>query len=74
MDSVGGEAELLVPLQIKVRMQKKVDDDDDEEEEGSNAVICEECGRSDRRHQLLVCTQCDSGYDIKVLLHLFSTY
>uniref|UniRef100_A0A3Q3F4J0 RING-type domain-containing protein n=1 Tax=Labrus bergylta TaxID=56723 RepID=A0A3Q3F4J0_9LABR len=26
------------------------------------AVICERCGRSDRRHRLLVCTHCDSGY------------
>lgn len=53
------ELTLFVLLQIKVRMHKK--DDDDEEEEESGAVICEECGRSDRRRRLLVCIQCDSG-------------
>lgn len=58
-------AELFVLLQIKVRTHKKDDDDEEEEEEErSSAVICEECGRSDRRHRLLVCIHCDSGYDI----------
>lgn len=62
MDSVCmcGGAELFVSLQIKVRTQRK-DGDGDDEEEGSSAVICEGCGRSDRRHRLLVCIQCDSG-------------
>ena len=55
-------AELFVLLQIKVRTHKR--DDDDDEEERSNAVICEQCGRSDRSHRLLVCIHCDSGYDI----------
>lgn len=55
---------LVLLLQIKVRGRKKeADDDDDEEEEpgAADAVICEECGRSDRRHRLLVCRYCDSG-------------
>uniref|UniRef100_A0A3Q0S9W1 RING-type domain-containing protein n=1 Tax=Amphilophus citrinellus TaxID=61819 RepID=A0A3Q0S9W1_AMPCI len=34
-------------------------------EESSAAVICEECGRGDRRHRLLVCVLCDSGYEFK---------
>ena len=56
----------VVPLlQIKVRTKKKrEEEDDDDEEEESPAVICEECGRSDRRHRLLVCIHCDSGYGI----------
>lgn len=49
---------LFVQLQIEVRKQKTVID----EEEESDGVICEECGRCDRRHRLLVCIQCDSGY------------
>uniref|UniRef100_UPI0037E9A29E PHD and RING finger domain-containing protein 1-like isoform X2 n=1 Tax=Semicossyphus pulcher TaxID=241346 RepID=UPI0037E9A29E len=53
-----------IQKKIKVRTQKN---DDEEEEEGSNAVICERCGRSDRRHQLIVCTQCDSGYHMDCL-------
>ncbi len=60
---------LFVLLQIKVKMQKKNVDDDDEEEERNNLVICEECGRSDRRHCLLVCSQCDSGYDTYHNMH-----
>ncbi|KAM6982009.1 PHD and RING finger domain-containing protein 1-like [Tautogolabrus adspersus] len=52
---------------IKVRTQKNVDD---EEEEGSSAVICERCGRSDRRHRLLVCTHCDSGYHMDCMTPL----
>ncbi|XP_036960694.1 PHD and RING finger domain-containing protein 1-like isoform X3 [Acanthopagrus latus] len=52
--------------QIRVKTPKK-DDDEEEEEEGSSAVICEECGRSDRRHRLLVCTRCDSGHHMDCL-------
>lgn len=66
-DGVGG-AELFVLLQIKVKTQKK-DAADDEEDSGSGSVVCEECGRSDRRHRLLACIQCDSGYGITVLVH-----
>nr|XP_046253802.1 PHD and RING finger domain-containing protein 1-like isoform X2 [Scatophagus argus] len=55
-----------IQKEIKVKMQKK-DDDNDDEEEGSSTVICEECGRSDRRHRLLVCIQCDSGYHMDCL-------
>lgn len=58
----------FVLLQIKVNAPKRKDED---EEEASSPVICEECGRSDRRHRLLVCIQCDSGYDISEPLHLF---
>lgn len=55
-----------VQKKIKVRIRKK-DDGDDEEEESSAAVICEECGRGDRRHRLLVCILCDSGYHMHCL-------
>uniref|UniRef100_A0A672H4I4 PHD-type domain-containing protein n=1 Tax=Salarias fasciatus TaxID=181472 RepID=A0A672H4I4_SALFA len=30
-------------------------------------VVCEECGRSDRTHHLLVCLHCDSGYHMNCL-------
>lgn len=63
-------AELFaVLLQIKVKTNKREDDydEEEEEEEKNNTVICEECGRGDRRHRLLVCTRCDSGYDTAVL-------
>ncbi|CAJ1084504.1 PHD and RING finger domain-containing protein 1-like [Xyrichtys novacula] len=53
-----------IQKKIKVKTRKN---DGDEEEEGSSAVICERCGRSDRRHRLLVCTQCDSGYHMNCL-------
>ncbi|XP_019962071.2 PHD and RING finger domain-containing protein 1-like [Paralichthys olivaceus] len=53
-----------VQKKIKVKTQNEDVDDD---EEASDAVICEECGRSDRRHQLLVCTHCDSGYHMNCL-------
>ncbi|XP_063764874.1 PHD and RING finger domain-containing protein 1-like isoform X2 [Eleginops maclovinus] len=55
-----------IQKKIKVRTKKKGEDDHDEEEE-SQAVTCEECGRSDRRHRLLVCTHCDSGYHMDCL-------
>ncbi|XP_073325768.1 PHD and RING finger domain-containing protein 1-like [Pagrus major] len=57
-----------IQKKIKVKTQKKdADDDEEEEEEGSNAAICEECGRSDRRHRLLVCIRCDSGHHMDCL-------
>ncbi|XP_008286488.1 PHD and RING finger domain-containing protein 1-like [Stegastes partitus] len=49
-----------VQEEIRVSPRKQDDDDDDEEEE-TLAVFCEECGRSDRRPQMLVCMCCDSG-------------
>ncbi|XP_041654847.1 PHD and RING finger domain-containing protein 1-like [Cheilinus undulatus] len=52
-----------IQKKIKVRTKKNTDD----EEEGGSAVICERCGRSDRRHRLLVCTDCDSGYHMDCL-------
>ncbi|XP_044066740.1 PHD and RING finger domain-containing protein 1-like isoform X2 [Siniperca chuatsi] len=58
-----------IQKKIKVKTQKK----DDDEEEGSNAVVCEECGRSNRRHQLLVCIQCDSGYHMDCLTPSLNT-
>ncbi|XP_037627869.1 PHD and RING finger domain-containing protein 1-like isoform X1 [Sebastes umbrosus] len=60
-----------VQKKIKVRTKKK--EDDDEEEEGSNTVICEECGRSDRRNRLLVCIHCDSGYHMDCLTPSLNT-
>ncbi|XP_031701406.1 PHD and RING finger domain-containing protein 1-like [Anarrhichthys ocellatus] len=63
------------PIQnkIKVRTKKREDDDDEEEEEGNNTVICEECGRSDRRHRLLMCIHCDSGYHMDCLTPSLNT-
>ncbi|XP_054465858.1 PHD and RING finger domain-containing protein 1-like [Anoplopoma fimbria] len=55
-----------IQKKIKVRSKKREDNDGDEEE-GSNSVICEECGRSDRPHRLLVCIHCDSGYHMDCL-------
>ncbi|XP_035500967.2 PHD and RING finger domain-containing protein 1-like isoform X1 [Scophthalmus maximus] len=60
----------VVQKKIKVRGRKKeADEDDDEEEEpgAADAVFCEECGRSDRRHRLLVCRYCDSGFHMDCL-------
>ncbi|KAM3616974.1 uncharacterized protein V6R79_000388 [Siganus canaliculatus] len=54
-------------IQKKINVKAPKHASDDEEDEGRNAVICEECGRSDRSHRLLVCTQCDSGYHIDCL-------
>ncbi|KAM7411293.1 hypothetical protein PAMA_021333 [Pampus argenteus] len=60
-----------IQKKIKVRTHKK--DDDDDEEQRSHAVICEECGRSDRRHRLLVCIHCDSGYHMDCLTPSLNT-
>nr|XP_057940886.1 PHD and RING finger domain-containing protein 1-like isoform X2 [Doryrhamphus excisus] len=49
-----------VGKKIKVMVVKQ--DDDDEEEGTSSIIVCEQCGRSNGRRQLLVCVQCDSGY------------
>ncbi|XP_022619132.1 PHD and RING finger domain-containing protein 1-like isoform X2 [Seriola dumerili] len=59
-----------IQKKIKVRTQKK---DANDEEEASDAVICEECGRSDRRHRLLVCIHCDSGYHMDCLTPSLNT-
>lgn len=64
----GRGAELFVLLQIKVKTQRR-DAFDGEEDGGSGSVVCEECGRSDRRHRLLACMQCDAGYDCTALVH-----
>ncbi|XP_010776537.1 PHD and RING finger domain-containing protein 1-like [Notothenia coriiceps] len=61
-----------IQKKIKVRTKKRREEDDDEEEE-SPAVICEECGRSDRRHRLLVCIHCDSGYHMDCLTPRLNT-
>ncbi|KAF7666118.1 hypothetical protein LDENG_00120790 [Lucifuga dentata] len=52
-----------IQQKIEVKKQKKVID----AEEERDGIICEECGRSDRRHRLLVCIQCDSGYHMDCL-------
>ncbi|XP_029974976.1 PHD and RING finger domain-containing protein 1-like [Salarias fasciatus] len=57
--SPGGQ----IQKKIKVRPKKNEGD----EEEGSSPVVCEECGRSDRTHHLLVCLHCDSGYHMNCL-------
>ncbi|XP_074538639.1 PHD and RING finger domain-containing protein 1-like [Halichoeres trimaculatus] len=54
-------------IQKKIEVKARRIDDDEEEDEGSNVVICKRCGRSDRRHRLLVCTECDSGYHMNCL-------
>ncbi|GAA6216668.1 PHD and RING finger domain-containing protein 1-like [Lates japonicus] len=58
-----------IQKKVKVRTPKKADD----EEEARDAVICEECGRSDRRHRLLVCIHCDSGYHMDCLTPSLNT-
>ncbi|XP_055366020.1 PHD and RING finger domain-containing protein 1-like isoform X2 [Betta splendens] len=58
-----------IKKKIKVKLPKK----DDDEEEAAEAVICEECGRSDRRHRLLMCTGCDSGYHMDCLTPSLNT-
>ncbi|XP_034732715.1 PHD and RING finger domain-containing protein 1-like [Etheostoma cragini] len=60
-------------IQKKIKVRMKKNDDDDDEEEGSNAIICEKCGRSDRRHRLLVCIRCDSGYHMECLTPSLNT-
>uniref|UniRef100_A0A3Q4GJ04 PHD and ring finger domains 1 n=1 Tax=Neolamprologus brichardi TaxID=32507 RepID=A0A3Q4GJ04_NEOBR len=52
---------------------RKNEDGGDEEEGSSAAVICEECGRGDRRHRLLVCILCDSGYHMHCLRPTLNT-
>ncbi|XP_041858802.1 PHD and RING finger domain-containing protein 1-like isoform X1 [Melanotaenia boesemani] len=59
-----------IQRKIKVKTQRK---DADEEEEESSAVICEECGRSDRRDRMLMCIRCDSGYHMDCLTPSFNT-
>ncbi|XP_017274729.1 PHD and RING finger domain-containing protein 1 isoform X1 [Kryptolebias marmoratus] len=54
----------VVQKQIRVTPERK---DGDDEEEGVSPVICEECGRSDRRHRLLLCARCDSGFHVDCL-------
>ncbi|XP_034550680.1 PHD and RING finger domain-containing protein 1-like isoform X2 [Notolabrus celidotus] len=60
-------------IQNKIKVRTRRNDEDDEEEEGSSVVICEKCGRSDRRHRLLVCMQCDSGYHMDCLTPQLTT-
>lgn len=56
---VGG----VIQKKIKVTPPKRP-----EEEEGEGlAVICENCGRSDRRSRMLVCSHCDSGFHMNCL-------
>ncbi|CAL1606386.1 unnamed protein product [Knipowitschia caucasica] len=38
-----------------------------EPDEQSLAVICENCGRSDRRNTMLLCSHCDSGFHMNCL-------
>ncbi|XP_040008224.1 PHD and RING finger domain-containing protein 1-like isoform X2 [Xiphias gladius] len=59
-----------IQKKIKVRAQRRHADD---EEEVSDPVICEECGRSDRGHRLLVCVHCDSGYHMDCLTPSLNT-
>ncbi|KAG7221667.1 hypothetical protein INR49_000034, partial [Caranx melampygus] len=57
-----------IQKKIKVETPRKdADEEEEEEEAAAGAVFCEECGRSDRRHRLLVCTQCDSGFHMNCL-------
>lgn len=58
-------------IQKKIKVTAKINDDN--EEGGSNPVICEECGRSDRTHHLLVCLHCDSGFHMNCLTPSLST-
>lgn len=56
---------LFALLQIKVSVVRREEDED--EEEASSPLTCEECGRSDRGHQLLMCIHCDSGYNVALV-------
>lgn len=56
---VGG----VLQKKIKVTPPKSLE----EEEEEGLAVICENCGRSDRRNRMLVCSVCDSGFHMNCL-------
>lgn len=47
----------IIQKKLKVTPPRAV-----EEEEGTIIVICENCGRSDRRTRMLVCSLCDSGF------------
>uniref|UniRef100_A0A3P8WKI5 RING-type domain-containing protein n=1 Tax=Cynoglossus semilaevis TaxID=244447 RepID=A0A3P8WKI5_CYNSE len=47
-------------IQNKIKVQSKKEETEVEEPTGG-AVHCDECGRSDRRRQMLVCIHCDSG-------------
>lgn len=53
-----------IQKKIKVTSPKRPEE---EEEYLGLAVICENCGRSDRRNRLLVCSQCDSGFHMNCL-------
>ncbi|CAL8245437.1 unnamed protein product [Lota lota] len=55
-----------IQKEIRVQRRRPADDGDDGRERVT--VNCEACGRSDRSHQLLVCTCCDSGYHINCLI------
>lgn len=52
-----------IQKKIKVTSPKRPE----EEEYLVLAVICENCGRSDRRNRILVCSQCDSGFHMNCL-------
>lgn len=54
----------VVQKTIKVTPPKRADEEDEEE---GLAVICENCGRSDRRNRMLVCSHCDSGFHMNCL-------
>ncbi|XP_016891270.1 PHD and RING finger domain-containing protein 1-like isoform X2 [Cynoglossus semilaevis] len=53
-------------IQNKIKVQSKKEETEVEEPTGG-AVHCDECGRSDRRRQMLVCIHCDSGYHMNCL-------
>lgn len=52
-----------IQKKIKVTSPKSPE----EEEDLGLAVICENCGRSDRRHRILVCSLCESGFHMNCL-------
>ncbi|KAJ0064806.1 hypothetical protein NL108_015286, partial [Boleophthalmus pectinirostris] len=53
----------VIQKKIKVTAPKHLE----ELEEEHLAVICENCGRSDRRTRMLLCSHCDSGFHMNCL-------
>ncbi|KAL6461475.1 hypothetical protein MHYP_G00296190 [Metynnis hypsauchen] len=58
---IGGRIQKIVKVEPPQRRAL------DDEEATDELSVCEECGRSDRRHLMLLCSACDSRYHIGCL-------
>lgn len=54
-------------IEREIWVQRRSPAGDEADGRGRETVQCEVCGRSDRSHQLLICTHCDSGYHMNCL-------